>query len=202
MLNGLDIIIGLVLIASFIKGMSKGLVMHLAKLAGIVLAVLFAGTLEKYLLPIVMELFSLSTQTAPAISYLLSFTILLIGVIAIGKSMQSILEGIHLGGVNKLLGGITSTATALILLSLFLNLILMLDTGEKVITPRSKQHSTLYRPVKMVAATLVPFLSKEVWQEYVPEKYKKQILEDAQTSSQTTTIQTSITKKESLTWDC
>lgn len=202
MLNWLDIVIGVILIVSFVNGMSKGLVMHLAKSAGIILAVLFAGKLAKYLLPMVMEFFSLSTRTAPAISYLLSFTILLIGVIAIGKSIQSTLEKMHLGGVNKFLGGVISISTALILMSLFLNLIIMLDSNEKIITPHIKQHSVLYKPVKTVVAILVPFLNKEVWQEYVPEKYKKQILEDRQTSSQKTIIHTLIIKKEILTWDC
>jgi len=65
--------------------------------------------------------------------------------------------------------------TTVVVLSILLNLILMLDGEEKIIKPNIKQKSFFYEKVRVAVPAIVPYLNKEVWEEFVPEKYRKQI---------------------------
>ena len=97
----------------------------------------------------------------------------------VGKSMQSIFEKVYLGGLNKLLGGVFSVFTSILILSMVLNLILMVDKREKIIKHEIRQNAILYPTVKMVAPAVAPFLKKEVWQKYLPKQQQKEMVNDS-----------------------
>lgn len=178
-MNWFDIVCGIILLAAFLGGMKKGFIMQMAKFAGILAAILFASKLAKIIMPTVTDLFSLSARTAPAVSYLASFILLVIIVMVVGKSMQSIFEKVYLGGLNKLLGGVFSVFTSILILSMVLNLILMVDKREKIIKHEIRQNAILYPTVKMVAPAVAPFLKKEVWQKYLPKQQQKEMVNDS-----------------------
>ena len=117
----------------------------------------------------------MSPQVANVLSYVVAF--LAIGAIIslIGVFVQKIFESINLNFINRLLGSIVSLATTMVVLSVLLNLILMLDPGEKLIKPEVKQKSFFYERVQSVVPAVVPYLNRDVWEKYVPEKYRKQL---------------------------
>lgn len=175
MLNWFDIVILVFLLIAFINGYRKGLVTMLVGLATVILAAVFGGKLAARVLPELQNLFDMSPQAANVLSYVAAFFLIAIVVSLAGKMVQKIFESVNLSFVNRLLGSVISLATAMVVCSILLNLVLMLDFNEKLIKPEVKKESFFYDRVRVVVPAIVPYLDKEIWEEYVPEKYRKQI---------------------------
>lgn len=175
MLNWFDIVILVFLLIAFINGYRKGLVTMLVGLATVILAAVFGGKLAARILPELQKLFDMSPQVANVLSYVAAFFLIAIVVSIAGKMVQKIFESVNLSFVNRLLGSVISLATTMVVCSILLNLVLMLDFNEKLIKPEVKKESFFYDRVRVVVPAIVPYLDKEIWEEYVPEKYRKQI---------------------------
>lgn len=175
MLNWFDIVILIFLLIAFINGYRKGLVMMLVGLATVILAAIFGGQLAVKIMPELQKLIDVSPQLANVLSYVAAFLAIAIVLGLVGFFVQKIFESVNLNFINRLLGSVVSVGTTVLIFSILLNLILMLDPGEKVIKPDVKQKSFFYEKVRVVVPAIVPYLNKEMWEEYVPEKYRKQI---------------------------
>ncbi len=175
MLNWFDLIILIFLLIAFINGYRKGLVMMLVGLTTVILAAIFGGQLAVKILPELQKLIDVSPQLANVLSYVAAFLAIAIVLGLVGFFVQKIFESVNLNFINRLLGSVVSVGTTVVVFSILLNLILMLDPVEKVIKPDVKQKSFFYERIRAVVPAIVPYLNKEVWEEYVPEKYRKQI---------------------------
>ncbi len=175
MLNGFDLIILIFLLVAFVNGYRKGLVMMLVGLATVILAAVFAGKLAVTVLPYLQKTFDFSPQVIHVLSYVAAFLAIAAVVSLIGFLVQKVFESVNLNFINRILGGVVSMGTTVVVLSILLNLILMLDGEEKIIKPNIKQKSFFYEKVRVAVPAIVPYLNKEVWEEFVPEKYRKQI---------------------------
>ena len=175
MLNGFDLIILIFLLVAFVNGYRKGLVMMLIGLATVILAAVFAGKLAVTVLPYLQKTFDFSPQVTHVLSYVAAFLAIAAVVSLIGFLVQKVFESVNLNFINRILGGVVSMGTTVVVLSILLNLILMLDGEEKIIKPNIKQKSFFYEKVRVAVPAIVPYLNKEVWEEFVPEKYRKQI---------------------------
>lgn len=175
MLNWFDIVILIFLLIAFVNGYRKGLVMMLVGLATVILAAIFGGQLAVKIMPELQKLIDVSPQLANVLSYVAAFLAIAIVLGLVGFFVQKIFESVNLNFINRLLGSVVSVGTTVLIFSILLNLILMLDPGEKVIKPDVKQKSFFYEKVRVVVPAIVPYLNKEMWEEYVPEKYRKQI---------------------------
>lgn len=175
MLNWFDLIILILLLIAFINGYRKGLVMMLAGLVTVILAAIFGGKLAVRILPELQKLFDMSPQLANVLSYVAAFLAIAVVLGLVGALVQKIFETVNLNFVNRLLGSVVSVATTTIVLSILLNLVLMLDSGERMIKPDVKEKSFFYERIQAVVPAIVPYLDKKMWEEFVPEKYRKQI---------------------------
>lgn len=175
MLNGFDLIILIFLLVAFVNGYRKGLVMMLVGLATVILAAVFAGKLAVTVLPYLQKTFDFSPQVTHVLSYVAAFLAIAAVVSLIGFLVQKVFESVNLNFINRILGSVVSMGTTVVVLSILLNLILMLDGEEKIIKPNIKQKSFFYEKVRVAVPAIVPYLNKEVWEEFVPEKYRKQI---------------------------
>lgn len=175
MLNWFDIVVAIVLILAFFNGLQKGLVMQLVSLVGLILAVIFAGQLAKNILPWFMEVVQLSSNVASVVAYIVAFALIMVVVSLIGNLIQKFMEAVHINFLNKLLGGVIALGISMVILSLILNLVLMLDTKERIIKQETKENSFFYNRVQMVVPAIVPYLNSDIWEEYVPKKYRYQI---------------------------
>ena len=175
MLNWFDLIILILLLIAFINGYRKGLVMMLAGLVTVILAAIFGGKLAVRILPELQKLFDMSQQLANVLSYVAAFLAIAVVLGLVAALVQKIFETVNLNFVNRLLGSVVSVATTTIVLSILLNLVLMLDSGERMIKPDVKEKSFFYERIQAVVPAIVPYLDKKMWEEFVPEKYRKQI---------------------------
>ena len=102
----LDIIAGVIIAFGFYRGFSSGLIKTVFATLALVIGIVAALKLS----PIVIELLQKALSINPAITFVIGFVLTFILVMFIiqfiGKQLEKILESVHIGGVNKLLGGI------------------------------------------------------------------------------------------------
>jgi membrane protein required for colicin V production len=174
-MNGFDFMILIALAITFMIGFRKGFVMQLVSFVGIMITLVFAGHLAKIIFPwVVVHLHGISLNFASVISYILAFSVLMALIFMIGKAIEKFIEIVHLSIVNKMAGAIISLGICMAILSLLLNLILTVDSNEKIISAQTKEHSFFFPRVQAVVPAVVPYLKKDVWMQYIPKENSPQ----------------------------
>ncbi len=185
MMNWFDIVIVIALLVAFFNGYRKGLVMQLAGLVTVILAAVFGGRLARIILPELQNFFeNMSPNVATVLSYIIAFMGIALVISLIAGVIQGLFKVVNLNFINRLLGSIIALATTMIVLSLLLNLVLMLDSQQRIIKPEIKENSFFYEKVQAVVPAIVPYLNKETFEKYVPENYREQIEENQPKAAQ------------------
>lgn len=188
MLNWFDIVVAIALIISFFNGLQKGLVLQLFNLAGLLIAIVFAGQAANYILPWLIEITGFALNVASVLSYTISFGLIIALAGLVGAAINNFLKVINLNFLNKLLGGVASIAISIIILSLILNLVLMIDTKRTIIKDEVRENSFFYEHIRVVVPMIVPYLDKDIWEERIPELKEK--IEKKRDKKGSETIQT------------
>lgn len=167
-----DIIVILILLGAFINGMQKGLTIQLSGLVAIILGAIFAGKAANIILPYLLKAVNISAGIALVISYVLAFIIIVFGINFIGKMLHTLIEALHIGFINKLLGAGLGVLSASLVLSILVNLTAIIDSEETILTDDLKSNTFFYSKIQKVAPLIVPYLKEEVWDKYIQEKLK------------------------------
>lgn len=174
-MNWFDILVTVLLLVALVNGYRKGLIMQLVGLATIVLAAIFGGRLAAMILPELDRLVNFTPEVARVISYVLAFALIAVVISLIGGLLERFINVVFLSFVNRLAGAVIAVGTMMVFLSVLLNLVLMLDQRETAITPEVKEESFFFHRVEAVVPAIVPYLDQELWDEYVPERYREEI---------------------------
>ncbi len=102
----LDIIGIIIIVAFFMRGYSKGIIIAAFSFIGIVLGIIIALKLSHTLANYLYMQGVVTSSWAQIISYVILFTGVILLVRLIAKAIQSMLEAILLGVVNKIAGGL------------------------------------------------------------------------------------------------
>lgn len=175
MLNWFDILVSIALVTALINGYRKGLVMQMVGLVSILLAAVFGGKVAKIILPELIRVLNISPNVAGVLSYIAAFALIAIVMYTIGNMIQKFLQAVNLNFVNRILGSIIGAATTMVVLSILLNLVLMIDPYKKIIKPEIRGKAFFYERVQSVIPAIVPYLNREVWEQYIPEKYREPV---------------------------
>ncbi len=172
-----DIIVILVLLGAFIRGIQKGLIMQLAGLVALTAGAIFAGRLANIVLPFLLNTVNISANIAAVLSYVLAFAIIVICIKIIGKYIHSSLKALQLSFLNKILGSFLGVLSASLVLSILVNLAIMLDIEEDIITDNIKNESCFYPEMQKIAPIIVPYLKEEIWEKHIQKRVIKDKLE-------------------------
>lgn len=155
-MNFLDVFILIPIVWFWIRGISKGLIIELATLAGMVLGILGAYYFASYGQDLLREYFSFSEHTARVVSYIVIFLVIWIVIYLIGRAIDKSVDLMAMGWFNKILGGIFGLAKGVLIVCLVLLLIEKTDPNSKVIKPNVKEKSFLYEPLMKMVHTIIP----------------------------------------------
>lgn len=173
-MNWFDLVVLILMLIALVNGYRKGLIQQLVGLAIIILSAIFGGKLAAYILPELNRFLDLSPNLARVLSFLLAFAAIAIVISLIGNLIQKFVNIILLSFVNRLLGSFIAVGTLMFILSIILNLVLMLDKKENLISKEIKNESFFFERVEAVVPAVVPYLDKEL-REYIPENYREEI---------------------------
>lgn len=157
-LNWLDIVLGIPLLYGLVRGLFKGIVQSVGSLAGLVLGIAVAYFCADTFSQQLIQWFVLTPNQSYTIAYILLFIGVVLLCSLVVRIIDKFLSIITLGWVNKLLGGCFGLLTMALLLSVIIYLVDRVDERFKWIQPAIKQESLLYKPVKMVVPTLMPYV--------------------------------------------
>ena len=161
-MNVIDIIIAVILIFAAVRGFMIGLFSAIASLvaivAGVFCAIHFSYYLENMLNDSVLDW---SHQTYKIVAFGVTFLIVVLTIIFIGKLLTKLADITALGLLNKILGAIFGALKWSLILSV---IFLFFDKFNKTIPFIEKDtldKSILYSPVKSVIPTLFPAILNE-----------------------------------------
>jgi membrane protein required for colicin V production len=162
-MNIFDIIIAVLLIFAFVRGIMKGLFAEVASLVGIIagvyIAIHYAHFLEFYLAK--STSINWSDQTNGIVAFAITFFVVVILVIFIGKILTKIADVASLGMLNKILGGIFGVLKIALILSVIFTFFGRVNNTIPFIKQETLDESLLYSPVKQIAPALFPSIIKE-----------------------------------------
>jgi membrane protein required for colicin V production len=166
-MNLLDFLILIPIVWGFIRGLTKGLIIELATLAGLILGILAAYYFATEVSELIRSYFTFSDRTARTIAYILIFVAVMIIAYIIGKIIEKTVDLIALGWLNKLLGAIVGLAKGALVAGLIIYLIVTFDRYEKIITRQVKEKSMFFQAAARVIPSLVPGIQDEQPEEVI-----------------------------------
>ena len=155
----IDIVLLLVLLVGAWRGFTKGLVLSVASLVGLVggiwAASHFSHMVAKQLSPHV----TWSVNTLHMASLALTFLLVVVAVHLLAKVLEKVLDLVALGLLNKLAGAVFGLLKVVLILS-FLMMLLNQTLGHRAWLPNSETPSVLLGPLEGLAPALAPAITE------------------------------------------
>jgi membrane protein required for colicin V production len=158
-MNFLDIILLVPLIWFAYRGFSRGFVIELASLVGLIAGIWGAIHFSFYAADILANNFGMGPKYLPIASFIVTFLVVVIVVYIIGKIIEKFIDILALGFFNKLAGLAFGVVKAAFLLSIVILVINSFDDDRSVITPKMREGSMLYNTIEKFAPSIIPRLN-------------------------------------------
>jgi len=143
----LDVIGIILVILFFIRGYTRGIIVAAFSVIAILLGILCALKLSQSLATWMLAKGFITSGWAQVISYIILFVGVVLIVRLIARLLQKAVEGMMLGVVNKLIGGLLYTFLGIILWSS----LLWIGARMNIITPETIASSKTYHYVSGIA---------------------------------------------------
>jgi membrane protein required for colicin V production len=157
-MNWFDLVVVILVLVTLVKGFFSGLVMQVASLAGIVLGAIFAGQLSALIAPELIRFTDASPHIIGPLSYIIAFVAILVGLFFAGKLIESFVEALQIGFLNRLGGAVFCCAKWIVIFSILLNLLVEFDQNKVYIKEDVREHSYTYPYIAKISQTVIPYL--------------------------------------------
>ena len=159
-LSWIDILILLPILVGLVRGLMRGLVTELIAILGVVLGVLGARVWGK-----MFTAWLLTTFTWPeAVCRLVAYTLLFLGIAIVcnwcGRLLGKLLRAIHLGWLNRLLGGAFGTLKWAIVVLVLVFIVHQADAAFHFLQPEVKAESVCYGPAVQTTQQIWNYTSR------------------------------------------
>ena len=157
-MNILDIILAVPLLWFAYRGFQKGLVIELASLVALILGIWAAIHFSFFAADFLTDNFDIGPKYLPVTAFIITFIVVVLGVILVGKIVEKFINLIALGFLNKLGGLVFGIVKAAFFLSVIALIINSFDDDQSLITPKLREGSLLYKPIERFAPSIIPML--------------------------------------------
>ncbi|MDR3140571.1 MAG: CvpA family protein [Tannerellaceae bacterium] len=155
-MNWLDIVLVCLAAIGLMKGLFDGVIKQVVSLIALVIAISLCGKVAVLLKVYILSLGWFSEQNVMILSYILGFLLLMGVVLLAGIVAHKIIGVTPLSVLNHMAGGLFGLLLMIIFISLFLNLIEIVDRDSALIHLETKVESRFYDPVKRIIPTVYP----------------------------------------------
>ncbi|HRZ41353.1 MAG TPA: CvpA family protein [Bacteroidales bacterium] len=157
-MNFLDILFVIPLLWFAWKGFSKGLIVEIASLAALIAGIYLAMNFSWYVGGYLGNLFDGNPKYITLAAFAITFLGVVILVQLVGRLVSRSVEKMAMGFLNKLGGAAFSVLKVAFILSILINYYGMIDTRQKLIPPKMREESLLYKPLEKVSPLIAPRL--------------------------------------------
>lgn len=159
-MNILDIILAIPMAYLLYKGYRRGLVFELSSLLGLILGCWAAVHFSQY----VSELLGLEGDGAVLMAFFITFVVVLLISILLGKCIKGLFKALKVGFFDKLAGALLGFLKAICVLGIVLSYVVLIDQHEIVMKSSVKEESVFFKPVYKVGNKLTESLNTYVVQ--------------------------------------
>lgn len=145
-MNYLDILLLLPLLYGAYKGFSRGFVIEVATLLGLILGVYIAIKFSNYTENILRDFLDISSKYLSYIALSVTFLLVVVAIYLLGKMLTKLVDIVSLGLVNKLLGTVLGVAKSFVILCIILLIVDALDDKFQFMNKEVKENSLFYNP--------------------------------------------------------
>ncbi len=156
----LDIIILIPLLYFAFRGFTKGFVITLAMLAGLLLGLYAAFHFSEYTAAALSGHVHLDSGNIRLVAYLVTFVTVIVLVYLLGQFLTRVLKTAGLGLLNRLAGLVLGIAKGVLIICALVVLLSKIDPKSYLISPESKSESVLYKPISAIAVQVFPLMEK------------------------------------------
>jgi len=157
-MNYIDVIIIALLIMAAIFGFWKGFVRQLFGLAALLLGIFCAWHFSDFAASYISQWIDKNETAVTIISFAITFIVVLIGVVWVGKLADKLIKMIALGLLNRLIGLLFSAVKMAFILSICIWLIQAFDLLWPFLPLQDTQNSLFFTPLSKPAPALFPYL--------------------------------------------
>lgn len=168
-MNYFDCILVFPVLYGLYKGFSKGLILELASLLGLLLGVYGSVRFSSFIFEYLINVLEIDAYYLQLASYALTFIVIVLLVTLIGKVLTMLVKMVALGFVNRLFGAFFGGLKALLVLCVLLLFFDKLNNRFSIISSEMTESSIMYKPLLSCSMDLYP----SVIEEY--ENQKKQL---------------------------
>lgn len=151
-MNIIDIVLIIPIAWFAYQGFRKGLIIEVAGLLALILGIYAGIHFSGYAADFLVRTFDMNERYVPVTAFAVTFLVVVILVIALGKILEKLVDIVALGFLNKFTGSLFGIMKGVVILSVILLVINKFDA--RIISPDKKEGSILYGPVEALA----PFL--------------------------------------------
>jgi membrane protein required for colicin V production len=157
-MNFFDILVLGFLALFVINGFRKGFIISLAGLAALVLGIYLAVNFSNYIQDILRENLRPSQTWLPILSFTITFLLVAILVLVVGKLLEKVIDLVGLGIFNKIAGALLGLVKGVIFASIILFVLYSADKKQKWITPEDRKGSLTMNRVERVFPDMMNYL--------------------------------------------
>lgn len=152
----LDVLLGLSLVLSAVKGFRRGFFDEVAGFVGLVAGFFIAVCLDKPIGLFLSQHAGIAVPLASILGFLLPFASTIFISQAVAGLLSEVLKCLSLNGLNRMAGSGFALLKAIIALSILLNIYELCDTDRSFVGAARVEHSRLYTPILKAAPALFP----------------------------------------------
>lgn len=154
----IDIVIAVILLYGFIRGLMKGLFVEVASLVALIAGIYGAIHFSFY----AKDFLSAQVNWEPKYISLTAFAITFVGIVIVislaGKLLTKIANLAALGFVNKILGGVFGCLKLALILSVLLGWLERINVMIPFVSEKEIEKSILYKPTRDLTEIIFPVL--------------------------------------------
>jgi len=155
-MNTIDIILAVLLIFGFVRGVMKGLFVEVASLVSLIAGVYGAIHFSYFVSNYLTEHVSWEERYITIVSFAVTFAIIVLVISLLGRIFTKIADFAALGVINSILGGVFGALKIGLILSIALIIFDKLNSTLPFISKEATETSILYQPIQDLAPTLFP----------------------------------------------
>lgn len=152
----LDWIIVAIISIGAILGFTKGFIRQLASIVGLVVGLLVARALFASVGEKLAEELGTSLTFAQVVAFILIWLLVPLVFLLLASALTRVIEIVHLGFVNRILGAALGALKCILLVSLFVHFIEFVDSKDNLIKSTVKRTSLLYYPIEGFSGVFFP----------------------------------------------
>jgi len=162
-MNIFDIVIIILLLFGFVRGLMKGFFVEVASLLALILGIYGAIHFSHFAADYLKEHVTWEEKYISITAFAVTFFVIVLVISLLGKLLTRMASFVALGVVNKILGGVFGLAKVALILSVVFLFFHGMNDKISYVDKETLDKSILYLPIKSIVPTIFPFFDvKEI----------------------------------------